>query len=40
MTRGTESKCSTMEVNGLIQVRQDTTLVESGSETHGKAVER
>ena len=40
MTRGTESKCSSMEVNGPIQVRQDTPLLESVYETDGKIVER
>jgi hypothetical protein len=39
MTRGTECKCSSLEVNGLIQVRRDTLLLESDSETPGKEVE-
>jgi len=42
MTRGTECKCSSMEVNGLIQVRlgQDTPLLESVFKTDDKVVER
>jgi len=40
MARGTECKCSSMEVNGLIYVRQNTSLVKSVPETVGKAVER
>jgi hypothetical protein len=40
MTRGTECKCSLMQVNGLIQVRQDTPLLKPGIEIVGKVVER
>jgi len=40
MTRGTECKCSLIEANGLIYVRQDTALAKSVSETSGKVVER
>jgi hypothetical protein len=40
MTRGTECECSLIKVNGLIQVRQETLLVESIFETVGKVVER
>src|SRR5437588_569835 len=39
MTRGTECECSSMEVNGLIQVRQDTPLLKSLLETGGTVVE-
>jgi len=40
MTRGTQCKCSSFEVNGLIQVRQNTSLVESVTEIDSKVVER
>jgi len=40
MTRGTECKYSLIEVNGLIQVRQNMFLVKSVPETTGKVVER
>jgi len=40
MTRGMECKCSSMEVNGLIQVRQNPSLLKSDLETDGKVVER
>jgi hypothetical protein len=40
MTRRTECKCSSMEVNDLRQVRQDTPLLKSGLETCGKVIER
>jgi len=40
MTRGTECKCSSIEVNGLIYVRQNTSLVKSEPGTAGKVVER
>jgi len=40
MTRGAECKCSSMEVNGLIKVRQNTLLLKSFLETAGKVVER
>jgi hypothetical protein len=39
MTRGTECKCSSMQVNGLIQVRQDTLLLKPAIETQGKFAE-
>jgi hypothetical protein len=40
MTKGMECKYSSIQVNGLIQVRQDTPLLKPGIETDGKAVER
>jgi hypothetical protein len=40
MTRGTECKCSSMVVNGLMKVRQTTSLLKSDPETVGKVVER
>jgi len=40
MTRGTECKCSSKELNGLVKVRQNTLLVKSVPETVGKVVER
>jgi hypothetical protein len=40
MTRGTECKCSSIQVNGLIQVRQDTPLLIPSIEKDGKVVER
>jgi hypothetical protein len=39
MTRGTECKCSFMEVNGLIQVQQDALLLKSVFQATGKVVE-
>jgi hypothetical protein len=40
MARFTKSQCSSMELNGLIQVIQDAPLVESESKGIGKVVER
>jgi hypothetical protein len=40
MTRGTEYKYSSKQVNGLIQIRHDTMPLESGLETPGKVVEK
>jgi hypothetical protein len=40
MTKGKKWKCSLVEGNGLIQVTQDTLLLESGLETVGKIIER
>jgi len=40
MTRGMECKCSSIKVNGLIKVRQKTSLLKSVPETDGKVVER
>jgi len=40
MTRRTECKCSLKEFNGLIEVRQNTSLVKSACESGGKVVER
>jgi len=40
MTRGTECKGISMEIDCLIQVRYDTTLLKSGLETDGKVAER
>jgi len=40
MTRRTECKCSSKEINGLIQVRQDAMLLESVLQASGKVVER
>jgi len=42
MTWGTELKCSSMKVNGLIQVRENTSmlLIESGLKASSKVVKR
>jgi len=40
MTRGIECKCSLIEFNGLIYVKQTTLLLKSVTETAGKVVER
>jgi hypothetical protein len=40
MVRGIEGKCSSMEVNGLIQISLHTPLLESDSMADGKVVER
>jgi hypothetical protein len=40
MTRGTECKCSSIKVNGLIQVRQDTSVLKSGMEIAGNVIKR
>jgi hypothetical protein len=39
MARGIECKCSSMKVNGLIQVRQDTLLLKSECQASSKVVE-
>jgi hypothetical protein len=40
MAEGTKFQCSSIELNGLIQIRWDTTLLESDSKAGGKVVEK
>jgi hypothetical protein len=40
MARGIEHKSNSLELNGLVQVRQDTPLLKFATKADGKVVER